>query len=482
MTIPVYFLSELPLLGLNEIALALDGSDQPDYWVGTPNGNQKLSMTLASVTSELPPQSGQGGKFLTTDGSDNLSWAAAGGGSSSLWLTPVNYATTVDFGSFTPVTETYTPLGNQGIGDTLQITNSASQYPGWNGIDGAAFLVVNQRVLLAGQTTSQQNGIYSVTSSTNVYWSGIGDTPYNNTNQNGTQTIDGVTVTQVAQAFRQRSNTTLVNAQAYISSVSGGTVTVGIYDNTGAGGSPGALIGTSGTFTIPALSGQTFEFAGNSGTGFSATVSVNQNCYLVITGSNVTIGTDNTGSGMWINSGGTWSVVPGTGLTAAVSDGGAISEITSGINILLTRATDADHNLIANLTVEALSGSANSGAIFQLAAAAADLGTDPESWSVAFQAASASQTANNSLSNLSSPTLNVALNMNGNQINNMADPSNPQDAATMNYVDNQAGAVSGATGSRPATSVVGFEFFDTTLGYPVWWNGTAWVNASGTPS
>jgi hypothetical protein len=43
---------------------------------------------------------------------------------------------------------------------------------------------------------------------------------------------------------------------------------------------------------------------------------------------------------------------------------------------------------------------------------------------------------------------------------------------------------SGATGSRPAGLVagdVGRAFFDTTLGLPIWWNGTVWINAAGTP-
>ena len=40
---------------------------------------------------------------------------------------------------------------------------------------------------------------------------------------------------------------------------------------------------------------------------------------------------------------------------------------------------------------------------------------------------------------------------------------------------------SGATGSRPTVHAVGQPFFDTTLGTPIWWNSTAWVNASGTP-
>lgn len=43
---------------------------------------------------------------------------------------------------------------------------------------------------------------------------------------------------------------------------------------------------------------------------------------------------------------------------------------------------------------------------------------------------------------------------------------------------------SGATGSRPAPLAagdVGRTFFDTTLGLPIWWNGTGWINAAGTP-
>jgi len=33
----------------------------------------------------------------------------------------------------------------------------------------------------------------------------------------------------------------------------------------------------------------------------------------------------------------------------------------------------------------------------------------------------------------------------------------------------------GAT--RPTTSIVGEQFFDTGLGQPIWWDGTSWVDA-----
>jgi hypothetical protein len=44
---------------------------------------------------------------------------------------------------------------------------------------------------------------------------------------------------------------------------------------------------------------------------------------------------------------------------------------------------------------------------------------------------------------------------------------------------------SGITADRPTQNVqnplfVGQFYFDTTLGYPIWWNGTDWVDSSGT--
>lgn len=38
---------------------------------------------------------------------------------------------------------------------------------------------------------------------------------------------------------------------------------------------------------------------------------------------------------------------------------------------------------------------------------------------------------------------------------------------------------SSATADRPTGMPTGYPHFDTTLGIPVWWNGAAWVNASG---
>ena len=39
---------------------------------------------------------------------------------------------------------------------------------------------------------------------------------------------------------------------------------------------------------------------------------------------------------------------------------------------------------------------------------------------------------------------------------------------------------SGATTSRPTKGLyVGRRYFDTTLGYPVWYDGSGWVDATG---
>ena len=39
---------------------------------------------------------------------------------------------------------------------------------------------------------------------------------------------------------------------------------------------------------------------------------------------------------------------------------------------------------------------------------------------------------------------------------------------------------SGVTGDRPASPVVGFNYFDTTITKPIWYDGTGWVDATGT--
>jgi len=50
-----------------------------------------------------------------------------------------------------------------------------------------------------------------------------------------------------------------------------------------------------------------------------------------------------------------------------------------------------------------------------------------------------------------------------------------------NFTQNVTVPDSGVTADRPTFRLqVGQFYFDTTLGIPIWWNGTVWKNASGT--
>ena len=39
---------------------------------------------------------------------------------------------------------------------------------------------------------------------------------------------------------------------------------------------------------------------------------------------------------------------------------------------------------------------------------------------------------------------------------------------------------SGITSNRPITTIIGYQYFDTTIGKPIYWNGTGWIDATGT--
>lgn len=42
--------------------------------------------------------------------------------------------------------------------------------------------------------------------------------------------------------------------------------------------------------------------------------------------------------------------------------------------------------------------------------------------------------------------------------------------------------LNGTTALRPTSPSVGQFYFDTTLGFPVWWDGSDWVDATGSPA
>lgn len=56
--------------------------------------------------------------------------------------------------------------------------------------------------------------------------------------------------------------------------------------------------------------------------------------------------------------------------------------------------------------------------------------------------------------------------------------ANPSVGTILVIPDNLDNA-SGTTAGRPTVTSIGFQYFDTTLGIPIFWNGTVWKNASG---
>lgn len=62
------------------------------------------------------------------------------------------------------------------------------------------------------------------------------------------------------------------------------------------------------------------------------------------------------------------------------------------------------------------------------------------------------------------------------------DPPSANTPRTWWQTNTGTGAVlSGPSAGRPTSVVTGEPYFDTDLGLPIWWNGTAWVNATGAP-
>ena len=51
---------------------------------------------------------------------------------------------------------------------------------------------------------------------------------------------------------------------------------------------------------------------------------------------------------------------------------------------------------------------------------------------------------------------------------------------TLSIVNRRYVNLNGVTANRPISSVAGQFYFDTTIGKPVWWNGTGFVDATGT--
>lgn len=53
-------------------------------------------------------------------------------------------------------------------------------------------------------------------------------------------------------------------------------------------------------------------------------------------------------------------------------------------------------------------------------------------------------------------------------------PTDALQVANRKYVD-----LNGDTSQRPSAPFMGQHYFDTDLGYPIWWDGSNWVDAQG---
>lgn len=53
---------------------------------------------------------------------------------------------------------------------------------------------------------------------------------------------------------------------------------------------------------------------------------------------------------------------------------------------------------------------------------------------------------------------------------------------TYSVVNRKYVTLNGTTGTRPTSSVLGQRYFDTTIGRPVYWNGSTWTDGAGSVS
>ena len=56
----------------------------------------------------------------------------------------------------------------------------------------------------------------------------------------------------------------------------------------------------------------------------------------------------------------------------------------------------------------------------------------------------------------------------------------PTDSLSM--VNRRFVTLNGTTGNRPTSPILGQFYFDTDDGFPVWWNGSTWVDSTGGPA
>jgi hypothetical protein len=123
-------------------------------------GGTGANNAVQALNNLLPSQASQAGKFLTTDGANNVSWASEVGTVSSITLNPDTTGLTVNGGT-TPVT--ITSSGTFTLGGVLGIahggTNATSRQVAINNLAGA----VTNSTFLRGNGTNVVMGAIQVT-------------------------------------------------------------------------------------------------------------------------------------------------------------------------------------------------------------------------------------------------------------------------------------------------------------------------------
>lgn len=250
----------------------LSDDDHPQYLsVDT----VRSTLTAAVKASFLPSQTGNAGKFLTTDAT-STSWTALTSGNITTALGFTPYNATNPAGYITGITSSDVTTA---LGFTPYNATNPSGYITTAGARGAISVTgagsydsATGVINIVGGVTSFNTRTGAITLSSADVTTALGFTPYNSTNPNGYLT--GITSTQVTTALGYTPYNSS-NPSGYISGITSGMVTTAL------GYTPYNSSNPSGYITSSALSGYLTSasaastYAPLTGTGASGTWTIN---------------------------------------------------------------------------------------------------------------------------------------------------------------------------------------------------------------
>ena len=347
------------------------------------NGGTGQTTAVLAFNALVPSQTGNGGKVLTTDGT-NTSWATISGGGGGT-VTSVSGTGTV---SGLTLSGTVTTSGSLTLGGTLTVANSATTATNLNTASAivardasgnftagtiTAALVGNVTGNVTG-TAATITGVYSGTITSSQITTGLGFTPYNATNPSGYITSAG-TATNVSGIVAVANGGT---GTATPGLVAGSNVTItGTWPNqtissTAAGGGGGTVTSVSGTGTVSGLtltgtvtSSGSLTLGGTLSVANSATTATNLNTASAIVArdasGNFSAGTITaalTGNVTGNLTGNVTGNVSGTAATITGTYSGTItsSQITTGLGFTPYSATNPNGYITSAGTAANVSG------------------------------------------------------------------------------------------------------------------------------